>query len=280
MNTNNADHENRDASIKADIQRQRHDQSVRDTAGLSEETERDPGNMQACSRHDSEHGLSGRPQMSDSLLFPGSTRTGAEIALFNLPKIDTCPGASALCIKHCYVKRSNRFPQVKPSHQARYEASLRDDFVEKMVADVERSGKKIVRIHTSGDFYRQKYIADWVKIIRQTPSVAYYSYTRSWRINELRRNLDRLRRLPNMQLWWSSDKETGVPPEGRVMYMSVEDSDVPGFEASLVFRVKQDTVRTSVGGIKVCPLDIGSPEDEAKKITCAECRICFSQALV
>lgn len=213
------------------------------------------------------------------LLFPGNTKTGPQIALFNLPRVDTCPGATALCVKHCYIKRTNRFPQVRPSHQLRYEASLKDDFVQKMVADIVKCRKKILRVHTSGDFYGEKYIADWVDIVKQTPETAYYAYTRSWRVPRLMRQLDRLRRLPNMQLWWSSDSETGAPPEGVVAYMSVDDSDIPEFGASLVFRVKRDTMRTMVGGVNVCPLESGQPKLKENGLTCAKCRLCFSNAL-
>ena len=218
-------------------------------------------------------------QFSKSLLFPGNSRTGPQIALFNLPRVDTCPGATALCVKHCYVKRTNRFPQVEPAHQARYEASLKDDFAQRMVEDIVRSRKKILLVHTSGDFYGEKYIADWINIVEQTPETAYYAYTRSWRHPRLMRQLDRLRRLPNMQLWWLSDRETGSPPEGVVAYMSVDDSDIPEFGASLVFRVKRDTVRTSIGGVNVCPLESGKPESMERRITCDGCRMCFSNVL-
>ena len=214
------------------------------------------------------------------LLFPGNSKTGSQIALFNLPRVDTCPGATELCIKHCYVKRSNRFPTVSPTHQERYRASLEDDFVDRMVGDIVKSGKDVIRIHTAGDFYSEKYIADWVKIARRTPGVAYYAYTRSWRCKKLVRHLNRLRRLPNVQLWWSSDKETGSPPEGMVAYMSVDDNDIPQFDATLVFRVRRSTVRKKIGGINVCPLESGRPELKKRGLTCAKCRICFSNALV
>ena len=214
------------------------------------------------------------------LLFPGNTKTGQPIALFNLPRIDTCPGASALCIKHCYVKRSNRFPQVSPSHKARFEATKQADFVDRMVHDIKNSGKKIIRIHTAGDFFSAKYTADWVKIAKQNPEVAFYAYTRSWRCSDILRQLDRLRRLPNMQLWWSSDSETGSPPEGFVAYMAVTDDDVPAFDTTLVFRVQRKALCKTIGGVNVCPLESGRPELKERGLTCAKCRICFSNALV
>jgi hypothetical protein len=232
------------------------------------------GNRIPCQSPENRNG-----QLSMDLLFPGNEKTGPQIALFNLPRVSTCPGASAPCIKHCYIKRTNRFPQVVPSHEKRYEASLLETFAEEMLVDIRRSKKRMIRIHTSGDFYSQQYITDWENIITQTPDVAYYAYTRSWRTPELLRQLDRLRRLPNMQLWWSADRETGPPPEGFVTYMSEDDSDIPQFDTSLIFRVKQDTVRLTLGGVNVCPLESGRPVLKENGLTCAKCRVCFSNVL-
>ena len=118
---------------------------------------------------------------SESLLFPGNSKTGTPIALFNLPRVLTCPGATDVCQKHCYAQKSSkRFPGAEPSHQRRYKASKRSDFVEVMVADIIQSKTKFVRIHGSGDFYSAAYIAKWVDIIQKTPYVVYYAYTRSW----------------------------------------------------------------------------------------------------
>ena len=206
-------------------------------------------------------------------------KTGPEIALFNLPRITTCPGKSKLCVKHCYVRPSQRFPVVNRLHEERFKASKKDDFVDRMVDDIIKSKTRVVRIHTSGDFYSAKYIDDWVKIINRTPNVVYYAYTRSWRCDDMIKQLDRLRRLPNMQLWWFSDQETGSPPEGRVAYMAIDDDDAPKFDASLIFRVKRKTEKLMIGGVSVCPLDNGKPELRARGMTCSNCRVCFSLAL-
>ena len=218
--------------------------------------------------------------MLKSLLFSGNLKTGTPIALFNLPRVLTCPGATDVCQKHCYAQKSSkRFPGSDPSHQLRYEASLRPDFVEVMVADIIRSKTKFVRIHSSGDFYSAAYIAKWIKIIQKTPDVVYYAYTHSWRCPGLIRRLDYLRRLPNMQLWWSADSDTVEPPEGLTAYMAVTDEDVPDYEVSMIFRVLRKKKCLKIGGFKVCPLESGRPELKAGGMTCASCKLCFSNAL-
>ena len=215
---------------------------------------------------------------SESLLFPGNSKTGAPIALFDLPRVLTCPGATDVCQKSCYVQSSRRFPGVdKPLHERNY-VSRRPGFIKRMVADIIRSKMKVVMIHGSGDFYNAHYVAKWVDIIQKTPDVVYYAYTRSWRCPEQMQQLYRLRRLPNMQLWWLSDRETGSPSRGLVAYLSTDDEDAPDFDASLIFRVKHDTEKLEIGGVSVCPLENGRPEIEAGGMTCAKCRICFSRA--
>jgi len=155
---------------------------------------------------------------------------------------------------------------------------LKDDFAAVLSADIKNSQLKVVRIHSAGDFYSNKYILDWVKIVRSNPDVAFYAYTRSWRLPGLLPDLEKLRRLPNMQLWWSTDAETGEAPEGISAYLALDDNDMPIEGTSLVLRNKRSTVMKKMGGCQVCPLESGRPELKLK-LTCYKCRVCFSNAL-
>ena len=217
-------------------------------------------------------------QLSKSLLRPGGTQTGTSIASFNLDRVLSSPGLTNVFQKHSWVPSSRRFPGVDPSDWAREYESKRPDFVERMVPEIIRWKRKVVRIHGTGDFYSNKYIAKWIDIINKTPDVAYYARTHSWRCPYLRQRLGELRRLPNMQLWWFSDREAARPPEGLVAYLSTDDEDAPKYGASLIFRVKHDTEKLEIGGIRVCPLQSGRPEIETGGMTCEKCRICFSLA--
>ena len=100
-----------------------------------------------------------------------------------------CPG--------CYSLREQiRFPtSVVPAREARYQASLSEDFVSTMCAEISSIKKsfKAVRLHASGEFYSQQYIDKWVQIATQLPTVQFYAFTK--RIKDF--NFTSLKALPN-----------------------------------------------------------------------------------
>lgn len=212
-----------------------------------------------------------------NLMTRGNTKLGPSIGVFSLPRVGTCPGASELCISHCYAKRFNRFPQLEARYRKQYEATKRDTFVARIIEEIRDNDFTKVRIHVVGDFYSAEYTRKWESIAKQLPAVVFFAYTRSWRDRKMLRFLERFRRLPNVQLWWSADRETGQPPEGQVAYMAVDDDDEPQFSADLVFRVKRSTVRLTVANVPVCPKERGTPSSD--KVTCSRCRLCYSRAL-
>lgn len=218
--------------------------------------------------------------MRDKLLKTGNTKTGKDILLFNLPRESTCPGSTALCRQACLARRFKRFPQLDKLYAQALEASKSTTFVPDMFRELRERRPVIVRIHVSGDFYNRSYIRKWEKIIRATPGTAFFAYTRSWREPSLLAGLERLRRLPNMQLWWSTDHEAGRPPEGHVAYMSVNDEDRPEFDVNLVFRVNRRVHRRSIGGRRVCPKEACQANHPAypRGLTCTTCGICFRSA--
>lgn len=218
--------------------------------------------------------------MKTNLLVDGNSKTGSQVALFNLPRLDTCPGASETCRALCYGKAFKRFGWDE-KYKSNWDRSKDDKFVPDMIAEIKARGYKVVRIHSIGDFYDGRYVGRWIKIIRALPHVIFYAYTRSWRTPDVRRALLRMNRLPNVQLWWSTDKETGAGPEGRTTYMAVDDTDLPAHDVSLIFRVKRDTYRATMGEVRVCPKERCAP-DHAKypdKMTCFTCKLCFRHAI-
>lgn len=94
----------------------------------------------------------------------------------------TCPFAGS-CLKLCYAKKGMyRFGNVERALSNRYEASKKDDFVERIDTELSKvkKGKQVyVRIHDSGDFYSPSYFAKWLEIARLNPSVRFYAYTKS-----------------------------------------------------------------------------------------------------
>ena len=92
--------------------------------------------------------------------------------------------------------------------------------------------------------------------------------------------LDELGRLPNLALWYSADRDTGLPgnlpPTVRVAYLLTAADERPPPEADLVFRTpalrKQPAIE--VAGVPVCPAENGL----LPSATCDRCRLCWRPA--
>lgn len=114
-------------------------------------------------------------------------KTGKELGVrifnFGIPAYKTasgkltCPMADT-CVKFCYAKKGAYiWSNVKPAFERRYELTKQDDFVQLMTDEVKRKRADYIRIHDSGDFYSRKYLAKWLQIARDNPSVRFYAYT-------------------------------------------------------------------------------------------------------
>jgi hypothetical protein len=74
---------------------------------------------------------------------------------------------------------------------------------------------RLLRLHVSGDFDTVDYINTWIARLTQRADVTMWCYTRSWRVPELLPALERLRALPNVQMFASMDVSTPeLPPKG------------------------------------------------------------------
>lgn len=104
----------------------------------------------------------------------GNTKVKALI--FDLP--------TSVCLKSCrgcYAQKSEkRFPNVIKKRNNNYNASLLEGFSDAIIRDLNKSKKhKIVRIHSSGDFFSQDYINKWHYIISSNKDVMFYAYTKN-----------------------------------------------------------------------------------------------------
>ena len=106
---------------------------------------------------------------------------------FGLPAVKTCPYADQ-CLKGCYATKAFYRMSAAVAKRARnWKATLSNDFIYKMNADIETAKKKaerkglklIVRIHDSGDYFSQEYADMWKEISSQNSDVEFYSYTKS-----------------------------------------------------------------------------------------------------
>jgi Gene product 88 len=151
-----------------------------------------------------------------NLLQQGNTKLGEGIYTFSLPAILTCPGASPSCRKECYALRG-RFIFLRRSYQRYLSASKEDGFTARMISEICRRWAGCVRIHVSGDYYSAEYVRKWIAIARACPTTRFFAYTRSWRRADMAEALTELSRCRNVRLWYSCDRDTGIParPQAR-----------------------------------------------------------------
>lgn len=91
----------------------------------------------------------------------------------------TCPFAGK-CTKFCYAqKHAYVWSNVKAAHERNFEATRKDDFVERMNAEIKQRRVEMIRVHDAGDYYSPKYLAKWIQIAIHNPNVKFYSYTNS-----------------------------------------------------------------------------------------------------
>ncbi len=183
----------------------------------------------------------------------------------------TCPGATPLCQDICYAKRVINTP---PVWDVWARNSGRDDLPDEPLP----TDAKIVRIHVSGDFDSVPYIEAWIRLVyNRYSNVRFFGFTRSWRVPELLGPLERLRALPNVQLFASMDKSMDeLPPKGwRRAWLEDDPRAISGsglgVEQGLEFWLGEGMHNfKSVDGqsVYVCP------EETGRRANCQECNYC------
>ena len=95
----------------------------------------------------------------------------------------TCPQAGA-CAQFCYARNGTYlFRNVKQAHARNLKMVLDglENWKSAIVAELQAKkfrGGKHVRIHDSGDFFSDDYLAAWLEVARQVPDVVFYAYTK------------------------------------------------------------------------------------------------------
>ncbi len=194
----------------------------------------------------------------------------------------TCPGESAICSQLCYAARGFFvMPTVARSHARNRDFSRTEEFVPWMTAQLQAHFVRVLRIHVAGDFYDAPYVAKWLTIAEQSRRTIFYAYTRSWRDEEILPGLIALSRLPNVNLWFSQDRQTGEAPliSGvRRCYLAVDDADARTAPPScdLVFRDRPPSVMKYANSVLVCPVENGVHTGRFHH-TCSSCGICWDK---
>jgi hypothetical protein len=217
------------------------------------------------------------------MLTAGNHKLGGQLIWsFSLPSAspDICTGLSTLCRQHCYA---HRLETIRPSMRRFYQANLRlsrsPGFVRKLCTFLVEHRVAVVRLHVGGDFPSGSYARDWLRVMRLLPEVRFFFYTRSWRDESIRPVLERMAELDNCRVWYSCDRETGVPvvvpPRVRLAWLATCPEDLPPAGTHLVFRTVglRGQPVSHMGGVRVCPAEDGLPRQEP--VTCDRCGICW-----
>lgn len=220
----------------------------------------------------------GKPR---NLLVAGNRKLGRRILHWSLPAQLTCPGATPACLEHCYARQNNF---ARPQVIARLETNLRrllDDplaCLQRLSFELEYARAQVCRIHVAGDFFALWYIHLWQALVARHPDVLFYAYTRSWRIPELRPTLEALALLPNFQLWYSADRDSGlpadVPPGIKVCWLLTQEGECPP-PVDLVFRIRplRQRKQKKVALCLICPQE--QSQEALGSTSCLACGVCL-----
>jgi hypothetical protein len=152
------------------------------------------------------------------------------------------------------------------------------------VAEIKTRCTSVVRWHVAGDFYSAAYARKVWEVVKKTPDVVHYFYSRSWQVARVKPMLLLLAAEPNVVSWWSCDRDSGVPfpvPAGvklAWMLSRDEEADTHAEEIGLchlVFRVPRcrNTPAVKICGTPVCPVENGTPA--GREMNCGTCGICW-----
>lgn len=156
--------------------------------------------------------------------------------------------------------------------------SRRKDFVGRLVAEIRSRGILVMRLLVAGDFYDSVYAEKWLDIMRLTPRVRHYFYTRSWRVPDIEAVLRQMAALESCRAWYSCDRDTGlpafVPPGVRLAWMQDTEDPAPA-GVHLVFRTRRMFSRPRVDLPMVCPND--TPAGRRAGSNCGSCGECWHE---
>lgn len=100
-----------------------------------------------------------------------------------------------LGIFRCYaVKAEVQYPDVYNKRANNRIMADSPSFVDNMIQEIQEGKFKVIRIHSSGDFYNYSYFQKWIQVIEALPDVTFFAYTKQasfvqWAINNPHDNL-------------------------------------------------------------------------------------------
>lgn len=161
----------------------------------------------------------------------GNKKIPRSTAIFNIPRLLTCPWATPMCRKVCYAKKAERrfFFRCLPQRTRNLHLTQRKDFVEIISQELQKLNKNRVRVHESGDFYSQEYLDKWFEIMNRFPYITFIAYSKAM--------LDFSKKPNNFILLFSMDNSTPThrkewyeinPYKNALAFIDNEKADCPG----------------------------------------------------
>lgn len=207
---------------------------------------------------------------------------------FGLPSRHTCPARTPTCTRLCYSYRLEQYRKhVGARHRANLVAAKRSDFAAVASAEIAAKNIRILRVHVGGELFSVDYAEKWLTVFKACPDTKFFLWTRVWRLPRFRGVLRAMARLTNVRLWYSCDKDTGVPTRRdtpkrvKLAYMQIAEDDLP-LRGDLVFRVHHlrkkpaktvPAVRPGERSVPICPTETALPGHET--VTCSSCKKCW-----
>lgn len=177
------------------------------------------------------------------------------IKSWSLPTLTTCPGAYTkdgsiveVC-GSCYARRGNyRFQAVKNVRKHNQEDWKRSDWVSEMLLALRN--ERYLRFFDSGDIYHPKLAEKLLEVVVGAPWCQFWLPTRSHKVPRIRPILEKIKKLPNAAVRYSSD---------------TFDRFTPGLHGSVVL------VNKTPANVWVCPAY------ERVPASCNSCRACWDK---
>lgn len=193
----------------------------------------------------------------NSLLSKGNAKLDRGVLIFDTLAVYTCPHCKE-CKEYCYARKNQvRFPAVWNRRLINTWLAVHDipALELQLTKELSRSRKKIVRIHSSGDFFSQEYLNMWGRLSSIFPEKTFYTYTKV---------------LNNKMLDFS-----GILMSENVNIVdSMLSEKTPNFGDLNFVKWAEKTF-----GAKVCPC--GFELEGSKKVVCGkDCTICHTETKV
>ena len=111
----------------------------------------------------------------------GNSKLDKSMLIFDQLAIDSCPNCAA-CRITCYALKAQRqyadvlLKRTVNTYLGQHNLPLLQSIIMQQLA---RTKKRVVRIHSSGDFNSQEYVNLWTTVAEAFPRVRFYTYTKT-----------------------------------------------------------------------------------------------------